>query len=87
MNLRGRAAKAVRLVNYVCVVVFCLCIVLGAWEFVPTTAMQRSPANGIVMANVYIAIPVSMILMILLTLKHIMEIFLPDPAGSEKVTG
>ena len=75
MNLRGTLAKAVRLVNCVCVLVFCVCIVLGAWEFVPTTALQKSPANGIVMANIYIAIPVSMILMILLTLKHIIEVF------------
>lgn len=78
MNLRGGLAKAVRLVNCVCVLVFCICIVLGAWEFVPTTAMQKSPANGIVMANVYIAIPISMILMILLTFKHILEVFAPE---------
>ncbi|MCD8351648.1 MAG: TRAP transporter small permease [Planctomycetaceae bacterium] len=87
MNLRGRAAKAIRLVNCMCVLVFCVCIVLGAWEFVPTTAMQRSPANGIVMANVYIAIPVSMVLMILLTVKHILEIFMPGPGGGEEVAG
>lgn len=71
VTLRGKLAKAVQLVNRVCVLAFVGFITAGAVEFIPTTALQQSPANGIVMAHVYFAIPVSMVFMGLITLKDI----------------
>lgn len=79
MQLKGAAAKAMQLISCLCVLAFGVFIILGAWEFIPTTAMQKSPANGIVMSHVYIAIPVSMALLVLATVKQIIGLFVPGP--------
>ena len=69
--LKGRLSFAVQLINRACVFVFAVCITLGAVEFMPTTAFQESPANGIIMSYVYAAIPISMVFIALIALKEI----------------
>jgi len=70
-RLTGTTSIVLQLISRLCVLLFCVFICLGALEFMPFTAMQRSPANGIVMAYVYLAIPFSMVFMGIITLKQI----------------
>ena len=70
-RLTGTISVVVQLINRLCVLLFCIFICMGALEFMPFTAMQRSPANGIVMAYIYLAIPFSMVFMGITTLKEI----------------
>ena len=74
MHLKDGLEKTIQLVNRVCILAFAIFITMGAIEFIPTTAFQQSPANGIVMAYVYFAIPVSMTFMALTTTREIFEI-------------
>ena len=74
MRLTGMTSHVVQLVNRLCVLAFCVVIVLGAVQFLPATAIQKSPACGIFMSYVYIAIPISMIFMGLITIKEICAI-------------
>jgi TRAP-type C4-dicarboxylate transport system, small permease component len=73
-KLTGTTSIVVQLINRLCVLLFCVFICLGALEFMPFTAMQKSPANGIVMAYIYLAIPFSMVFMGLITVKEICEL-------------
>jgi TRAP-type C4-dicarboxylate transport system permease small subunit len=76
MLLKGTLGKVVKCVNRLCVFTFVVLITLGAVEFIPMTAMQQSPANGIVMAHVYFAIPVSMVFIGIITVKEVYLILL-----------
>ena len=69
--LKGRLKLALILISHIFVLLFVVIVLQGAMELMPTTALQSSPANNIVMSNVYIVIPVSMIFMGLIVLKDI----------------
>jgi len=71
--LKGRAKIAAALVTNALMLLFVGLVLKGAISFLPKTALQRSPANGIVMAYVYVAIPVSMALIGLVTIRKITE--------------
>jgi TRAP-type C4-dicarboxylate transport system permease small subunit len=75
-KLKGRTSHVVQLINRLCVMLFCVLVVIGAVEFMPITAMQISPGSGIVMAYMYLSIPVSMALMGCITLREINTILL-----------
>ena len=74
VKLTGMTSHVVQLINRVLVLLFCIFVTLGAVEFLPMTAIQRSPACGIYMSYIYGAIPVSMIFMGLITIKEILKI-------------
>ncbi len=59
-QLRGLAKTIILLINKLVVMVFVVFVIIGATKFLPTTAIQKSPANSIVMAHVYIVIPISL---------------------------
>lgn len=63
--LPGSWAKAVQVAANLAMVFFLVVLLWGAYAVLPTTALQKSPANNIVMAYVYAAIPVSAVLTLL----------------------
>lgn len=70
-KLTGMTSHVVQLANRVCVLLFCGIVIVGALEFLPVTALQKSPACGILMSYIYCAIPVSMAFMGIITIKEI----------------
>ncbi|SBV97076.1 Tripartite ATP-independent periplasmic transporter DctQ component [uncultured delta proteobacterium] len=70
-KLTGMTSHVVQICNRVCVLLFCCAVIAGAVEFLPVTALQKSPACGILMSYVYSAIPLSMAFMGLTTIKEI----------------
>ena len=69
--LKGRIKLVAHLLSHISVLVFAVLVILGAAELIPATAMQESPVNSIVMSNVYMIIPVSMVFMGLIAIKDI----------------
>lgn len=69
--LKGRLRVVAQLISHICVVIFTVLVGLGAMELMPTTAMQTSAVNKIVMSNVYIIIPISMFFMAIIAVKEI----------------
>lgn len=59
-NLHGLPQKILLVVGKLAVLVFVVFVIIGAYKFLPTTAIQKSPANSIVMAHVYFVIPLSL---------------------------
>ncbi len=74
-KLTGMTGRLVQLANRVCVLVFCTAVILGALEFLPVTALQKSPACGIYMSYVYVSIPISMAFMGIITIRDMCRIF------------
>jgi len=70
-QLHGLVRTVLLLLNKVAVMVFVTFVVTGAYQFLPTTAIQKSPANSIVMAHVYVVIPISLFCIGVLTIRDI----------------
>ena len=89
-QLRGLAKTIVLLINKLAVMVFIVFVIIGASQFLPTTAIQKSPANNIVMAHVYIVIPISLFCIGILNLRDIVmlvcSIFKKETPVGEEVT-
>jgi len=64
--------KVVQVLSIISQFIFLGIVVWGAYTVLPTTFMQKSPANNITMAYVYSAIPVSAILMIIILIEKIL---------------
>lgn len=69
--LKGLPKIIVLLINKLAVMVFVVFVIIGAVQFLPTTAIQKSPANNIVMAHVYIVIPFSVFCIGILNIRDI----------------
>ena len=82
-KLTGMTGTIVQLANRVCVLAFCLAVILGAVEFLPITNLQKSPACGVMMSYVYVSIPISMAFMGIITLKEICAILRSRKHGKE----
>lgn len=89
-QLQGLTKMIVLLVNKLAVMVFVVFVIIGATQFLPTTAIQKSPANSIVMANVYIVIPISLFCIGILNIRDIVVIvrslFNKETSVDEEVT-
>lgn len=70
-QLKGLAKTIILLMNKLAVMVFVVFVIIGATQFLPTTAIQKSPANSIVMAHVYIVIPLSLFCIGILDIRDI----------------
>lgn len=70
-QLHGHVRSVLLLVNKIAVLVFVVFVITGAYQFLPTTAIQKSPANSIVMAHVYVVIPISLFCIGVLTIRDI----------------
>lgn len=64
----------VSIVAYSLMLTFIVILLWGAIIVLPTTALQKSPANNIVMAYVYAAIPLSAVLMGVDVIKNIVRL-------------
>jgi TRAP-type C4-dicarboxylate transport system permease small subunit len=82
-KLTGRINTAVQLVNRVCILLFCVIVILGAVEFLPVTHLQKSPACGILMSYIYVAIPISMAFMGIITVREIFTLLRGMGSGKE----
>ena len=71
VTLKGRVKAAMLCFSHICVLIFAIIACLGAMELMPTTAMQVSPVNKIVMSNVYMIVPISMFFMGIIAIKEI----------------
>jgi len=89
-QLRGLTKTIILLVNKLAVMVFVVFVVIGATQFLPMTAIQRSPANSIVMAHVYIVIPISLFCIGILDIRDIVilvrSLFKKETPVGEEVT-
>ncbi|BCV23561.1 TRAP transporter small permease [Gelria sp. Kuro-4] len=72
--LPGPWASAVQAAAHLAMVLFLVVLLWGAYAVLPTTALQKSPANNIVMAYVYAAIPVSALLTLLEVMRNLCAI-------------
>lgn len=70
-QLKGLAKTIILLMNKLAVMVFVVFVIIGATQFLPTTAIQKSPANSIVMAHVYIVLPLSLFCIGILDIRDI----------------
>jgi len=72
--LPGPWTSAVQVAAHLAMVLFSVVLLWGAYAVLPTTALQKSPANNIVMAYVYAAIPVSALLTLLEVMRNLCAI-------------
>jgi TRAP-type C4-dicarboxylate transport system permease small subunit len=63
--LPAKWSRRMQLVSLIFQIIFLAVLLWGAYLVIPTTSMQRSPANSINMANIYIAIPISAVLILI----------------------
>jgi len=61
----------IEVVAHLFMLAFIAVVLWGAFIVIPTTAIQTSPSNNIVMAYVYISIPISMAIIALEVLKRL----------------
>ena len=86
--LKGKVKIATQLASQICVLAFVIIAILGAIERMPSATFTIAPASNIVMAHVFIIIPVSMIFLGLIALRQIWQsiMALKNPAIEEKAT-
>jgi len=75
--------KYINLLSVIVQFVFLGIVIWGAYAVLPTTFLQKSPANGITMAYVYSVIPVSAILMTIILIEKTLS--LANEKGENKV--
>lgn len=75
-TLPSRVKPIVEMAACLLMLLFLLVLVWGATTVLPTTALQKSPANNIVMAYVYAAIPLSAVLMGIDVIRTMVRILL-----------
>jgi TRAP-type C4-dicarboxylate transport system permease small subunit len=85
VNIKGVTSNILLLINKVFVLVFVSFVVIGAVKFLPTVAIQVSPANRIVMAHVYIVIPISLFCIGVLAIGDIVKTALSFTKKDEAV--
>ena len=78
--LPGRVQRWLAAINEVLILAFVLLIILASISVVDANRLQFSPALGLQMAKVYLAIPLGMAVMALLLLGKMVEAFRRGPA-------
>ena len=78
--LPGRVQRWLAAVNEVLILAFVLLIILASVSVVDANRLQFSPALGLQMAKVYLAIPLGMAVMAVLLLGKLVEAFRRGPA-------
>jgi len=78
--LPGRVQRWLAAINEVLILAFVLLIILASVSVVDANRLQFSPALGLQMAKVYLAIPLGMAVMALLLLGKLVEAFRRGPA-------
>ena len=78
--LPGRVQRWLAAINEVLILAFVLLIILASVSVVDANRLQFSPALGLQMAKVYLAIPLGMAVMALLLLGKMVEAFRRGPA-------
>ena len=78
--LPGRVQRWLAAINEVLILAFVLLIILASVSVVDANRLQFSPALGLQMAKVYLAIPLGMAVMVLLLLGKLVEAFRRGPA-------
>lgn len=69
--LPNKLRVIVEVIAYLFMLIFIGIVLWGAFIVLPTTAIQKSPSNDIIMAYVYISIPISMAIIGLEVLKRL----------------
>lgn len=73
-SLPPKIRPIIEVIAYLFVLIFVGVVLWGAFAVLPATSMQKSPANRIVMSNVYVAIPICMILIAIETIKQLVSV-------------
>ena len=79
--------KVVLAVSVALQIVFFVVVIVGSLRLFPATSLQRSPANAIVMTNVFAILPISAGLMLLCLLEKGLLMIMPGQKTQEDKGG